>query len=29
VLWRSILMISLLGAAAFGLAWLRLRRKLS
>jgi ABC-2 type transport system permease protein len=29
VLWQSILMIALLGAAAFGLAWLRLRRKLS
>jgi ABC-2 type transport system permease protein len=29
VLWRSILMIALLGAAAFGMAWLRLRHKLS
>jgi ABC-2 type transport system permease protein len=29
VLWQSILMLALLGAAAFGLAWLRLRRTLS
>ncbi len=28
VLWQSILMLTLLGAGAFGLAWLRLRRKL-
>jgi len=29
VLWQSILMLSLLGAVAFALAWLQLRRKLS
>ena len=29
VLWQSILMMSVLGCVAFGLAWLQLRRKLS